>query len=99
MGINALTVVETSPKSQIHVKITWSQNISNPNTWDKSTVKKMTTGQFPDWEGTFLLGLQAKFVLILNLLVIATQTHPVFTRKHMTAQISHEYHNKNREKM
>ena len=31
---------------------------------------------------------------ILDLLAIATPICPVFTRKHLTAQISHKYHDK-----
>ena len=60
-------------------------------------VKNMTTGRFPDREGTFLIGFQVKFTRILDLFMIATQIHPVFTRKHMTAQISCEYCDKNRD--
>ena len=58
----------------------------------------MTTYQFTDWEQTFLMDQQAKFAWILNLFMIATQIHPVFTRKHMITQILCEYCDKNREK-
>ena len=54
----------------------------------------MTTDRFPDWKGTFLIGRQAKFTQISDLLVIATQICLVLTRKHMTAQISSEYSKK-----
>ncbi len=57
----------------------------------------MTNGQFLDKEGTFLMGHQVKFMKILDLLKIVAQIHPVFTRKHMTAHMTHKYHDENRE--
>ena len=56
----------------------------------------MTTGQFPYRAGNFLMGPQVKF-MNLDFLAIPAQSHQVFTRKHVTAQISFKYCDENRE--
>ena len=43
------------------------------------------------------MGPQLKFAQILDLHATAAQIHPVFTRNHVTVQISHGYCNENRE--
>ena len=76
-------------QNDIEVKISWLQSHGGP-----SRVNKTTTGWFPNWEGTYLMGPQVKFTWNSDLPAIASQISPVFTRKHMTTQISCKYHDK-----
>ena len=79
-------------------KMTWCQKSLDSIYRSSSRSNQMTMGQFPDWEGTCLKGLLAKFLSMSNSLTIVTQSRHVFSRNTCnSSQISHRSCDKNSE--